>query len=544
MPRVFSLMEQMLAQQAGAETSEEIAHYFVAQDYLQTNRFRNYEIRFREDESGQKKRIVIIYTYTDRTQIEFEESLPTTLSLAQLGYKRDEDGDVGTEEEIGICDDCEKHIIKAKLIHIVDSGEDLCPDCVDRDNDIRHCEHCGNNYSTSDGMEEVYDEDTRDYVGYWCDDCIQEHQGYWDDEDEREYVKIGGTMQQYLIEDGVLARGQGKDCHECSESPEGCCERHMKEKIKEINKEATTLWVYDTKRRNYHEGSHNRFKRLKYRMPNEHPYLYYGIELEVLWDGMKGTYDRVTEEFIRATEGMFVAEYDRSVDERGQQLGHFIGAEFISRPTSYKRWIDKDTITKLEKGMKVLEKYGAFQPQDEGCGLHVHMSLAFFEKNTKKTKSNIKSDMDWFFQYFQKEIEQISRRKYTKYCASKAFRLKHANDNNRENTMFGIKGKIQLEKGELTKSQGSGITHHDCIIQTNKTIEARTFKSTIDVKEILATIEFCRGLAHAARKREGLMGRTFGDILFSKDDKFLTEYVKKLKIDTSRKMKNKIEVEL
>ena len=193
----------------------------------------------------------------------------------------------------------------------------------------------------------------------------------------------------------------------------------------------------------------------------------------------------------------------------------------------------------------MLKKYGATSPQDEGCGLHVHMSKTFFEKNTKKKVKDIKSDMDWFFQYFQPEIEKISRRQYTQYCASKAFRMQNAVNNFRDNNaMFGVKGKFQMEKGQLTISQGSGITHHDCVIETPRTIEARTFKSTIIAEEIIATIEFCRGLAHAARNRTGLTGKTFGDIMFTKDSPYLLTYVDKLRMDTSRELKNKLEVKI
>jgi hypothetical protein len=118
------------------------------------------------------------------------------------------------------------------------------------------------------------------------------------------------------------------------------------------------------------------------------------------------------------------------------------------------------------------------------------------------------------------------------------------NDFRNNNAMFGVKGKFVMEKGKLTVSQGSGITHHDCIIETPKTIEARTFCSTIKVEEILATIEFCRSLAHAARNRTGLTDKTFGDIMFTKESPHLLQYIQKMKLDTSRKLKNKLEVKI
>ena len=275
-------------------------------------------------------------------------------------------------------------------------------------------------------------------------------------------------------------------------------------------------------------------------MPNENPYLYYGVELETLWSE-RSNREAIVAEFIKATNGLFVAEYDRSVDELGCNMNMW-GAEFISRPLSYKQWTNPTTIELLQKGLEVLKKTGGPIDQPEGCGLHVHMSKVFFEKNTKKRVKDIKSDMDWFFQYFQPEMEKLSRRPYTQYCASKAFRIQRNQIDN--NIMFGIKGKLTMEKGELTVSRGQGITHHDCVIETPKTIEARTFKSTLDMNTILATIEACRGLAHAARNRTELTERTFGDILFSKDSKYLIPYIEHIHLDTSRVLKTKMEVKL
>lgn len=540
--QILNSMMRTDAEQHGAQTAEEGDKYIALRTDINNLNWRNVDLLWISKPDGTRTLQISIQLYSDRShKAFFYDEVPTAEQLMERNLVVDSEGDFDVEEMVGVCESCGQKFCVEKLECLIDEDELWCHECTQEN--AHHCDRCGHWFKYDDEFEEVY-RDYDNYEGYWCPACQRAVDAYWDDDDERMYINTGGKMQKYYNPEGVLKNGV-HDCPDCADSPEGWCPRHLKIKIEEMEAEATHLWVYDTMRRDYHCGDHKRFKSLKYRMPNEHPYLYYGIELEVLWLASKGSYDKVTEEFIKATGGMFVAEYDRSVDERGHCLGNYIGAEFISRPTSYKRWTDPKTIEALKKGLEVLKKYGATNPQDEGCGLHVHMSKVFFENKTKKKVKDIKSDMDWFFQYFQPEIEKISRRPYTQYCASKAFRMQNAvNDFKGNNMMFGVKGKFQMEKGQLTVSSGSGITHHDCIIETPRTIEARTFKSTIIAEEILATIEFCRGLAHAARNRTGLTGKTFGDIMFTKDSPYLLNYVDKLHLDTSRELKTKLEVKI
>lgn len=163
-------------------------------------------------------------------------------------------------------------------------------------------------------------------------------------------------------------------CEACETELEACsdCQRRQAE-YKE--KEETTLWVYDTSVREYHDGEHNRFKNLKYREQHEKPLLYYGMEIELVFN----TDERVGEiakDFIKATNGMFVAEFDRSVTNTG------IGCEFISRPMSFKKWASPEVENLLKQGFEAIAKYNPLNPQPDTCGIHVHMSRVFFSKNT------------------------------------------------------------------------------------------------------------------------------------------------------------------
>ena len=103
---------------------------------------------------------------------------------------------------------------------------------------------------------------------------------------------------------------------------------------------------------------------------------------------------------------------------------------------------------------------------------------------------------------------------------------------------------MTLQKGKITQSMGAGDTHHDAIIQTERTIEVRTFKATTNTEEILATIEFCRAIAHAARNMKLTTKNTLADVIYCKDSKYLQPYVDKLKVNTEVKFANKLEVKL
>lgn len=416
-----------------------------------------------------------------------------------------------------VCDHCaENECVRCDLCNSLESNDEYYTVIDTRGCEIVICHHCFNQRRDNGTLVEIN--------GEWRMRNM-----------EVETSNSNGFTTQINLHPDIWE--EIHRCPDCSNESQKCakCLRRM---AKEIEEEETNLWIYDDMPRSYHHSLHAHFKETKLRQKHEHPLLFYGIELEVLFNSREPI-EKIAKEFIDATGGLFVAEFDRSVSDAGN------GIEFISRALSYKKWMEESTYQYLQAGKAVLEKYHAYSPQPDTCGLHVHMSLAFFERNTKKKVKEIKSDIDWMFQIFQSEIEKISQRKYTRYCASKAFRCRQVFSGARmSNYAFNLNPKIELRKGELTISAGSGDTHHDAIIQTYKTIEVRTFKSTIIVEEILATIEFCRCVAHAARNKELTNKNTLADIVWCKDSKYLPEFLKKTKVDTTKKYDNKLEVKL
>lgn len=329
-------------------------------------------------------------------------------------------------------------------------------------------------------------------------------------------------------------------CKSCQ--ADGCgingeCEQCLRNRA--WNKEyiETHLFKCDEYFRNYHaSGKHETFKKTVYRMPNEKPYLYYGIEIEVKFnedilrvfcvddDGyddeetVSDDCETMLKEFTEATGGMFVYEKDGSL---------YNGVEFISRPTSYARWTDKDTIEKLEAGFDVLKKWGAWENQPDTNGMHVHISRKFFDygQGDVEKQRQMYEDMDWLFQYYQNELEKIAGRKYTQYCQSKMTKIKNEynigaqnNGDNRWNVELEIKGK--MKKGG---SMASG-DHYSAVSLSGPTIEGRIFKSTIDVKNVIGNIEVMRNFSHAVRNGE-IVGKTLNDILHTKDNMYLDQVI-------------------
>lgn len=445
------------------------------------------------------------------------------------------DGRWYCEEHWCYCADCDEPTPTRDTIWMENLDKTVCESCYD--NGYTHCQHC-DEYEYNDDAREVYIHgDGGTYTEWWCQECTEE-EAEWDEEGEvYEYWPSGNRHQEadgHILQYDYCERAPKQFCRDCQELGM-TCPKCLKRQAEMMIEEETHLWVYDTMYRAYHPQEHKKFKRTKYRFQHEHPYLYYGIELEVLFND-RTNINQITKEFIVATNGLFVAERDGSVADMGN------GCEFISRPLSYAKWKSEEVHQLLERGVEVLKKYKAYDPQPNGCGLHVHMSLRFFEENTKKKVKDIKADIDWMFQVFQPEMEKISQRKYTRYCASKQFRLRQIIQNS--NYGFNLMPDIKISKGScsLTQSMGSGDTHHDCIIQTPKTIEVRTFNSTIKVEEILATIEFCRAIAHAARNMNLTKDTTLGDILSCKDSIYLDDFLKKRKVDKTVKFANSLEV--
>ena len=308
-------------------------------------------------------------------------------------------------------------------------------------------------------------------------------------------------------------------CIECREIGVPACTRCMKNKILQAEKTETTLRVQRIKVDNYHPREHSKFKQTKYRMKKEHPYLYYGIEIEV---ELPPTVNRreFAETVVMGTEGMFVAERDGSLRN---------GVEFISRPTSYARWSDKETIKRLDRMFEIFEEWGVKKIKQDTAGMHIHMSKRFFQKTKGKTEKQQIDDMAWIFELYDQEVEAFSRRRFNQYCRTKKSLAKKMISSSR---LMTNNFDITLKKDGIVKSMGSGDSHHHIIAETAQTVEIRSFKTPENTLQLMGAIEFSRNIAHFCRKYQP-EGLNLKQILSSKESPFLDAYMEQQKLDFS-----------
>lgn len=433
------------------------------------------------------------------------------------------------------CADCHRYVDYDHDDYISNvSGDDETyhTDCAERQGAF-FCENCENWFWEGTNTRTYVDVYNRDgnfiEEQIWCEDCVDQEATWNDDNQVYEYRPERRETQ----DDHYHPNPEGikpELCTSCiaeGHYDRGQCEKCLKNQAYNINLRETTTWVFDDfwqPSGYYHPEIHKKFKETFLRTPDESPYLYYGIEAEIGFDPakMKKTLSQIAREFIHIVKGRAVAESDSSVIN---------GIEFIFRPMSYKYITLPETIADLKAGFEYLIKEGAFLKQPNSNGVHIHMSRKFFERNTKKNPSEINRDLDWVFQYFQPEIEEIAGRKYTQYCWSKIDRAKRTFDQN--GILYELQrytGKIELN-GELEKSSVIENTnhenHHAVICQTNKTFEVRAFNSTVNVDTILAYIEFVRNIAHTVRNKD-LKKMNIKEILASKDSPYLDKYIWKL----------------
>ena len=336
-------------------------------------------------------------------------------------------------------------------------------------------------------------------------------------------------------------------CQSCKDNGDtkiGSCKRCLENLAWNTEYLETHTFIYDKYFRPYHYDCHDTIKSIVLRLPNEHPYLYYGVEIEVEFDTSEITvydtddgYDdddnwriqEVLNKFSEITDGLFVYEHDGSLEN---------GVEFISRPCSYAFWTSPDTVKKLEEGLSYLRDNGAYWEQPDTNGLHVHISRKFFEHGGGKVdRTTAYQGMDWLFQKFQPEIEQIGQRKYTQYCSSKTDQLRNNLENNWIFNQYNIDTEVKctLKKGGEVPCGD----HHVAVTLSGSTIEARVFKSTTDYKRVLAYIELVRNMAHAVR--DDNIDVSLDSLLHTKENLYLDDIVRETRKQCRR---NKTEFDL
>lgn len=344
----------------------------------------------------------------------------------------------------------------------------------------------------------------------------------------------------YNLPDSLVGKLKPTTCKSCRDNGDntlGNCKRCLENIAWNTDYLETHTFIYDKYFRPYHWDDHGTIKSIPLRLPDEHPYLYYGIEIEVEFDPSDvriyeddDGYDdddnwhiqEILDEFTEITDGLFVYEHDGSLEN---------GVELISRPCSYAYWTSKDAVEKLQKGLDYLRDKGAYWKQPDTNGLHIHISRKFFDYGGGKVDRNTAyQGMDWLFQKFQPEIEKIGEREYTQYCSSKTDRLRNSLESNWLLNEYNVDTEIKckLKKGGDVPCGD----HHVAVTLSGNTIEARVFKSTTDYKRVLAYIELMRNMAHAVR--DDNIEVSLDALLHTKDNLYLDSVVRETRMNCKK----------
>lgn len=236
-----------------------------------------------------------------------------------------------------------------------------------------------------------------------------------------------------------------------------------------------------------------------------------GFELEVARGGnvdSKISNDAVAYMAIKKTGRLFVAERDGSVDN---------GFELISQPMTM-GYVHNKAKTKLENMFKFLKDVG-FKGNNQ-CGLHFHVSREALATDSRSEEDTI-DNIILMVETFKSEIAKFARRGSCNYS-------KFLTDETDEVYMTSVKKK----KNEKYSDRYCAVN-----LTNSDTIEFRMFKSTVDFKTFMASIELINNIVNIARYKD-IDGIKWKDIVEYRpaSSGYIVEYNNSLGITSTKKV--------
>ena len=150
------------------------------------------------------------------------------------------------------------------------------------------------------------------------------------------------------------------------------------------------------------------------------------------------------------------------------------------------------------------EQYDNGQNADDEktCGLHIHVSRSAFKDENAIMKAVA------IVSFFRENIEKFSRRKENDYCIYDKITC---NDN-------------KLQKLDKRARRHSAVNTAE--LADRRTIEFRTFRGTLNILTLMASIELVRNIVAEANKKGNTI--SFNDLLIGK---YIPEYIKQNNIE-------------
>lgn len=212
---------------------------------------------------------------------------------------------------------------------------------------------------------------------------------------------------------------------------------------------------------------------------------FYGFEIET--EGTK--YSSVN--LVKNVGDLVVCERDSSLKT---------GYEIISQPMTFECF--EYVLPRLDKAFKKLAENGQTSDSENTCGLHIHVSKKAFKGDYAIMKAVA------IVSFFRENIEKFSRRKENDYC---------------------IYDKIACSDNKLQRLDKRARRHsavNTSELADRSTIEFRTFRGTLNILTLMASIELVRNIVAEANKKGNTI--SFNDLLIGK---YIPEYIKQNNIE-------------
>lgn len=343
------------------------------------------------------------------------------------------------------CDRCETYHDNSCMTEIQDINEYYCYDC--RDTYTYYCECCNSYY-----LEGTTSCRNGNGSSNLCADCM-----------EREGVTSCEECGDYTYGEGTYYYNGTTYCYNCYSHQEDDCD----DAIRDYSYKPTPIF-----HKNEDENEEIKF---------------YGIELEV---------DNGDDRDETASAVIDIAENYIYCKDDGSLAGGF---EIVTMPATINYILSNKE--KIFEQIANICKGNGFRSHDTStCGLHFHISRAFFGENYGENIENVQK-LTYICEVFENELTRFSRRKNFAYCHF----LK-------DNTSKDVK-KLKVLKEEWDRQSGE---RYKVVNNCNKnTVEFRICRGTLNVNTLMASLQLFNNLCEIAKDKtySELNGLTWDDII-------------------------------
>lgn len=338
------------------------------------------------------------------------------------------------------------------------------------------CPHCGERVVT----------------GYHCGNCEKEFEGEWVPKETLAKVVHRNGSDEYMRKRDADSLGLsvcecGNYIAEGDEHPSGLCSHCLNEDDDDDNIEE------------YGEShNHNDYPNFvgDFGEKPDSEKKAFGLELEVdrnSWSQNTLYSKRMNCEMAAKISGLIGRNDIRFASDGSLHDGFEIITQPHSPAAFWKRQSD------WAKMLDLLVEWGYKSHSAKSCGLHVHLSRAWFGKTDKEQSLAIAKLFAFFYNRWD-DISKASRREAFEYCHRNEYaRLKNGEWSLGNAVLKWRDCAKNRRSGAVTMDEGSAWSHGVALNNCNKnTVEIRVGRGTLNKASFFSWIDFCLALARNA----------------------------------------------